>query len=184
MSSSINLNLDGIGDEIAVAVAEAMRKQLATFQCQTAGIIAEQVSQQVAAAIKTALLDVQTPTFDVREQILGTCLLDLHVLQSSLTVLANAHAILASYVGSHGFHQGLAVVLAGDKGVVMAYVVATGAQSTHDRSPVSVLLKGAATTTDTDALQSLFGVSKRALSRAWELRGDLGGFCDLRALDT
>jgi hypothetical protein len=181
MSSSINLNLDGIGDEIAVAVAEAMRKQLATFQCQTAGIIAEQVSQQVAAAIKTALLDVQTPTF---EQILGTCLLDLHVLQSSLTVLANAHAILASYVGSHGFHQGLAVVLAGDKGVVMAYVVATGAQSTHDRSPVSVLLKGAATTTDTDALQSLFGVSKRALLRAWELRGDLGGFCDLRALDT
>jgi hypothetical protein len=131
MSSSINLNLDGIGDEIAVAVAEAMRKQLATFQCQTAGIIAEQVSQQVAAAIKTALLDVQTPTFDVREQILGTCLLDLHVLQSSLTVLANAHAILASCVGSHGFHQGLAVVLAGDKGVVMAYVVATGAH--HDR---------------------------------------------------
>jgi hypothetical protein len=63
MSSSINLNLDGIGDEIAVAVAEAMRKQLATFQCQTAGIIAEQVSQQVAAATKTALLDVQTPHF-------------------------------------------------------------------------------------------------------------------------
>jgi hypothetical protein len=105
-------------------------------------------------------------------------------LQSSLIVLANAHAILASYVGGHGFHYGLAVVLAGDKGVVMAYVVATGARPTLDRSPVSVLLKGAATTTDTDALQSLFRVSKRALLRAWELRGDLGGFRDLRALDT
>ena len=184
MSASINLNLDGVGDEIAVAVAEAMRKQLATFQCQTTSIISKQVSDQVAVALKTAVLDSQKPTFDVREQILGTCLLDLHVLQSSLTVLANAHAILASYVGSHGFHQGLAVVLADDQGVVIAYVVATGAQSTHDRSPVSVLLKGAATTTDTDALQPLFGVSKRTLLRAWELRGDLGGFCDLRALDT
>lgn len=73
MSSSINLNLDGIGDEVAVAVAEAMRKKLATFQYQTAGIIAQQVSQQVAAASKTVLPDPQKPVFDVREQILGMC---------------------------------------------------------------------------------------------------------------
>jgi hypothetical protein len=71
MSASINLNLDGVGDEIAVAVAEAMRKQLATFQCQTASIISKQVSDQVAVALKTAVLDSQKPTFDVREQILG-----------------------------------------------------------------------------------------------------------------
>jgi hypothetical protein len=71
MSASINLNLDGVGDEIAVAVAEAMRKQLATFQCQTASIIGKQVSDQVAVALKTAVLDSQKPTFDVREQILG-----------------------------------------------------------------------------------------------------------------
>lgn len=71
MSASINLNLNGVGDEIAVAVAEAMRKQLATFQCQTASIIGKQVSEQVAAALKTALLDLQKPTFDVREQIFG-----------------------------------------------------------------------------------------------------------------
>jgi hypothetical protein len=71
MSASINLNLDGVGDEIAVAVAEAMRKQLAAFQCQTASIISKQVSNQVAVALKTAVLDSQKPTFDVREQILG-----------------------------------------------------------------------------------------------------------------
>lgn len=73
MSSSVSLNLTEIGEEIAVAVAEAMRKQRATFQCQTAGIIAKQVSEQVADALETTLIDLQVPTFDVREQILGMC---------------------------------------------------------------------------------------------------------------
>jgi hypothetical protein len=39
--------------------------------CQTASIISKQVSDQVAVALKTAVLDSQKPTFDVREQILG-----------------------------------------------------------------------------------------------------------------
>jgi hypothetical protein len=42
MSSSTDLNLTGVREEIAVAVAEAMRKQQAMFQCQNAGVIAKQ----------------------------------------------------------------------------------------------------------------------------------------------
>jgi hypothetical protein len=90
MSSSINLSLTGVGEEIAAAVAEAMRKQQATFQSQTAatigkaigkqvgkeiaGKVAQEVSEQVAAALETTLLEVRKPVFDVREQILGMCL--------------------------------------------------------------------------------------------------------------
>jgi len=90
MCSSVSLNLTGVGEEIAVAVAEAMRKQQATFQSQTAatigkaigkevgkdiaGQIAQEVSEQIAAALETTLLEVRKPNFDVREQILGTCL--------------------------------------------------------------------------------------------------------------
>jgi hypothetical protein len=90
MASSINLNLTEVGDEIAVAVANAMRKQQATFQSRTAATIgkeigkqvgkeiatqvAQEVSEQVAAALETTLIELRKPVFDVREQILGMCL--------------------------------------------------------------------------------------------------------------
>jgi hypothetical protein len=97
MSSSINLNLDidGVGDKIAVAVAaavaEAMSKQQSTIQSQNTTLIGEEVSrqvgkeinrvgqevsEQVAAALdkltlEKAALDLEKPTFDVRQQIVG-----------------------------------------------------------------------------------------------------------------
>jgi hypothetical protein len=55
----------------------AMRNQQATIQSQTAAEIAKQVGKEVTenvtAALETTLLELQKPTFDVREQILGMC---------------------------------------------------------------------------------------------------------------
>jgi len=188
MSSSINLNLTGVGEEIAVAVAEAMRKQLATFQCQTAGIIAQQVSQQFAAAIKTTVLDSQKPTFDVREQILGTCLLDLPVLQSLLTVLANANFILKCYRRAPGygtvFDDGIAIVVANCGELIQASVVATEAVRTGSTGsdPVPCLLSATPAVSSMHALQNLFACSREALARVWKLRGTYDGFTDLGAI--
>jgi hypothetical protein len=180
MSSSINLNLTGVGDEIAAAVAEAMRKQLATFQCQTAGIIAKQVSEQVAAAIKTALPDSQKPTFDVREQILGTCLLDLFLSHSSLPISDNARAVLASYTGTAniGFDNGITIVVASYGESVAVHVVSPKKASKWEAQVIG-LLDGPAASSDADALQGLFKVSKLAVTRAWDLRENHGGFRDL-----
>jgi hypothetical protein len=90
MSSSLNLDLSGVSDQIAaavaIAVAEAMSKQKATLQSQNAALIGEEisgqvgkevkqvgqeVSQQVAAALEKAVLDLEKPTFNVRQQIMG-----------------------------------------------------------------------------------------------------------------
>jgi hypothetical protein len=87
MSSSINLNLTGVGDQIAATVAEAMRKQQAASESaalvgkeigreigtEIAKQIGKEFSEHVAAAFKIALADLQKPTFDLREQILCTC---------------------------------------------------------------------------------------------------------------
>jgi hypothetical protein len=85
MSSSINLNLTGVGDEIAAVVAESMRKQQAASESsaligkeigeevgkEIAKQIGKEFSEHVAGAFKIALADLQKPTFDLREQILG-----------------------------------------------------------------------------------------------------------------
>jgi hypothetical protein len=79
MSSSINLNLNltGVGDEIAAAAVDAIRKQQATSESsvligkEIAKQIGKEVSEHVAVALKTALADLQKPALDLREQILG-----------------------------------------------------------------------------------------------------------------
>jgi hypothetical protein len=175
MSSSTDLNLTGVREEIAVAVAEAMRKQQAMFQCQNAGVIAKQVSEQVAAALKTALLDLQKPTFDLREQILGTCLLDLAVLQSSLTILANVNFILDHYKGFVPYTKPVAIVVAS----YGSYLVASAYPSNVSQHDSAVILEGPAATSDVDALQGLYNVSKRALVRALDLDASLAGFTEI-----
>jgi hypothetical protein len=180
MSSSISLNLAGVGEEIAVAVAEAMRKQQATFQCQTAGIVAKQVSEQVAAALKTALLDVQTPTFDVREQILGTCLLDLPVLQSSLTSLANVNFMLACYQGTNlHFDKGITIVVLKDPVEMQNYAVVVSNALPAGRTPLFTILRGPFGGTDAQALLGLLEETKRTLTNAVNLREGKTGFTNL-----
>lgn len=77
MSSSINFNLTGVGDEIAAAAVDAMRKQQVTSESsvligkEIAKKIGKEVSEHVAVALKTALADLQMPALDLREQILG-----------------------------------------------------------------------------------------------------------------
>ena len=80
MSSSINLNLTGVGDEFAAAAVEAMRKQQATSESsvligkEIAKQIGKEVSEHVAASLQPALPDLQNPpVFNLREQILGLC---------------------------------------------------------------------------------------------------------------
>ena len=59
MSSSINLNLTGVGDEFAAAAVEAMRKQQATSESSV--LIGKEIDWRVALPEPTAFRRTSTP---------------------------------------------------------------------------------------------------------------------------
>jgi hypothetical protein len=107
---------------------------------------------------------------------------DVPALQSSLTTLANAHAILASHRGSTGFEAGITVVVINCGEHIQTSIVSISGVRSHGRDSVHILLTGPPAASSADALEGLFAGSRRALVRAWKLRDSENGFRDLTAI--
>lgn len=74
MAASFNITFPGIGDQIAVTVAESLKHVQSSDKGPSGSNIGEEVGKNVAAVLETALSEIEKPTFDassLREHILG-----------------------------------------------------------------------------------------------------------------
>ena len=103
----------------------------------------------------------------------------MYVLQSLLTVVANVNFMLACYQGSGRFEKGITIVILRDGEQNLNYASVVSNVIPIGRAPLQTILRGPLTESDTQALQGLLEETKRALTRALELRQSEYGFYDI-----
>jgi hypothetical protein len=108
--------------------------------------------------------------------------LNVITLKSSLTILANANFILACYTGSVRYDKPLTIVIATYGEYTVAFVNQSIVSQYHTTLLQGPPAKSDSEASDTEALQNLYNMSKRALTGAWERRDGPEGFRDFKAL--